>query len=195
MILRPIWTEAAVATLKRLWGEGLSTRLIAEQIPGATRNAIIGKAHRLKLPAHRPVRECAEPRPISRSRQNPGAMMARIKARAEAANRQHRANSEKPHGNKGRLSSTVIRRLASERNRPRILPVPRIEEGGGTDVSHIVGIGLMELTTHTCRWPVGDATGEHQQFCGCEPAVGSPYCPAHSVRAFWRPAEKLEAAE
>ncbi len=59
------WTEDRVTTLKKLWAEGLSASQIAKQLGGVTRNAVIGKVHRLGLagratpsrPAKRPVRQ------------------------------------------------------------------------------------------------------------------------------------------
>src|SRR5262245_18279279 len=63
------WTDERVATLRKLWTEGLSASQIAKQLGGVTRNAVIGKVHRLGLagratpsrPAKRPVRT-ARPR-------------------------------------------------------------------------------------------------------------------------------------
>jgi len=43
------WTDDRVALLKRLWGEGKTAAEIAKELGGVTRNAVIGKAHRLKL--------------------------------------------------------------------------------------------------------------------------------------------------
>ena len=43
------WTEDGVAALKQLWLEGLSASQIAKQLGGVTRNAVIGKVHRLGL--------------------------------------------------------------------------------------------------------------------------------------------------
>lgn len=43
------WTDERVSLLKRLWGEGHTAAEIATQLGGVTRNAVIGKAHRLKL--------------------------------------------------------------------------------------------------------------------------------------------------
>lgn len=43
------WTDERVALLKRLWGEGKTAAEIASELGGVTRNAVIGKAHRLKL--------------------------------------------------------------------------------------------------------------------------------------------------
>jgi GcrA cell cycle regulator len=43
------WTEERVETLKKLWLDGLSASQIAKQLGGVTRNAVIGKVHRLGL--------------------------------------------------------------------------------------------------------------------------------------------------
>lgn len=43
------WTDDRVALLKKLWGEGKTAAEIAKELGGVTRNAVIGKAHRLKL--------------------------------------------------------------------------------------------------------------------------------------------------
>jgi len=43
------WTDDRVATLTKLWADGLSASQIAKQLGGVTRNAVIGKVHRLGL--------------------------------------------------------------------------------------------------------------------------------------------------
>ncbi len=43
------WTDERVSLLKKLWGEGRTAAEIAKELGGVTRNAVIGKAHRLKL--------------------------------------------------------------------------------------------------------------------------------------------------
>ena len=45
------WTDEKVAKLKELWGKGNTASQIAEIIGGISRNAVIGKAHRLNLSA------------------------------------------------------------------------------------------------------------------------------------------------
>ena len=60
------WTPERVDSLVRLWSDGLSARQIADKLGGVTRNAVIGKAHRLNLqrgsPAPEPVPEPPPPR-------------------------------------------------------------------------------------------------------------------------------------
>jgi GcrA cell cycle regulator len=59
------WTQERVEILTRLWAEGLSARQIAAKLGGVTRNAVIGKAHRLNLQRGAPVPEPKpEPEPI-----------------------------------------------------------------------------------------------------------------------------------
>ena len=48
------WTDDRVEKLKNLWAEGLSASQIAKDLGGVTRNAVIGKVHRLGLPARTP---------------------------------------------------------------------------------------------------------------------------------------------
>jgi GcrA cell cycle regulator len=44
------WTDERVEKLKKLWADGLSASQIAAQLGGVSRNAVIGKVHRLNLP-------------------------------------------------------------------------------------------------------------------------------------------------
>ncbi|MFC0307140.1 GcrA family cell cycle regulator, partial [Rhizorhabdus histidinilytica] len=45
------WTEERIDQLKRLWGQGMTASQIADELGGVSRNAVIGKAHRLGLEA------------------------------------------------------------------------------------------------------------------------------------------------
>lgn len=63
---------------------------------------------------------------------------------------------------------------------PTILPFDVEDDVGGTDVTHL--IGLMDLTEHTCKWPVS-GQGSATLFCGAHsPGRSTPYCPEHSER-------------
>ncbi|HEY4773216.1 MAG TPA: GcrA family cell cycle regulator [Xanthobacteraceae bacterium] len=57
------WTEERVARLKQLWAEGLSASRIANELGGVTRNAVIGKVHRLGLSGRAKAPSSAAPRP------------------------------------------------------------------------------------------------------------------------------------
>ena len=74
---RMSWTDERVELLKKLWSDGLSASQIATQLGGVTRNAVIGKVHRLSLsgrakpvsstPRQRKVRTAAPHRPSGRA--------------------------------------------------------------------------------------------------------------------------------
>ena len=82
------WTEEKVAKLKELWGKGNTASQIAEIIGGISRNAVIGKAHRLNL-------------------------SAKIKTRAAATNKSFEDSSEEKslrtkRGRKSKFKSLII---------------------------------------------------------------------------------------
>lgn len=70
----PFWSPEEDIKLRKLWGDGLSAALCSEELPGRSRNAIVGRVYRLRLPS-RPTVECnkrfwlprpkKEPRPRS----------------------------------------------------------------------------------------------------------------------------------
>lgn len=151
------WTDQQIETLKTLWREGLSAADIAMALGnGATRSAVIGKAHRLKLTGRTP-------------RVNP-----------LAGKRKGTGNPGQPR------TTGVRKRRAWGQSRAvaglsPVLPAPfEGEPDDGIDVTRLIGI--ESLNDHVCRWPV---TGEGAQtlFCGaCSPGA-SPYCSEHHARA------------
>src|ERR1044072_9711300 len=56
------WTEERVEMLKKLWSDGLSPSQIAAELGGITRNAVIGKVHRLGLSGRAKAPSSAAPR-------------------------------------------------------------------------------------------------------------------------------------
>ena len=79
------WTDDRVDELKKLWAEGLSASQIAKQLGGVTRNAVIGKVHRLGLSGRatpsRPARRPAAAPTRTRAPSQPA--KPRVTARAE----------------------------------------------------------------------------------------------------------------
>lgn len=140
------WSPEAVQHLSNMWKEGRPAGEIANAL-GVTRNAVIGKVHRLKLAPRQPVVPKAA----------------------------------KAHGNRNQPKVQAI--VANAAARQSLKPAPMDDETDvGVDVSKRVG--LLDLTNHTCRWPVGPDTGSKQMFCGCYALVeAGPYCAVHSARA------------
>lgn len=73
--MRTHWTDDRTDVLKRLWAEGKSAQVIADEIGDVTRNAVVGKAHRLGL--------SARPSPIKRKKPKPRAYSGGSHAKCE----------------------------------------------------------------------------------------------------------------
>lgn len=152
------WTPEAVEALKGHWSSGLScSQIAAEMGQGLTRNSVIGKVTRLKLPKRGKV--------------------GHHTTRAQRTDARMQREPVKPHGNKGQPKVNAIVRRALMPSKP--LPAAEVVRNS---------LGLLELTNHTCRWPVGEASGSQQQFCGayCSLNDGQPYCERHTAKAEYR---------
>lgn len=166
------WTDERVEKLKKLWSEGLSASQIAAQLGGVSRNAVIGKVHRLSLPGRakaggttttaRPKRATSAPRAPNYA--------ARAVTRTVA----------RPAGATV-LKEEVVVDLAVEPDVAReaniVVPMSRCLE-------------LTQLTERTCKWPIGDPLKEEFHFCGNDSPESSPYCSYHARLAYQPSAER-----
>jgi GcrA cell cycle regulator len=155
------WTDERVETLKKLWGEGLSASQIATEIGGGiTRNAVIGKVHRLGL-SGRGKAKAAPP--------------ARPKAKAAPA-----PSAPAPAPRPAAIVAPPPAALAIEAA-PEPAPVAVADEVG-LPLSERVTI--MDLRESMCRWPMGDPTKPEFRFCGARSVTGLPYCSHHAQVAY-----------
>lgn len=163
------WNDERVNTLKKLWAEGHSASQIAKQLGGVTRNAVIGKVHRLGLSGRatpsRPVK-----RPPRLARPKPR-FLADGTAAATAA-----APTAAP-------PSLPVPALAIERS-AGIKPLPPLLVDGTPAT-------ILTLRDTMCKWPIGDPADPKFAFCGRKSDCG-PYCAEHAAVAF-QPARKREA--
>ncbi len=153
------WTEERIAELKRLWSEGFSASQIAERLGGITRNAVIGKAHRLHLPSRpSPIqRQMGERRQRTRPAVRPAAMRV---APVEAV----RAAPPPP---------AVVAKAVQPS------PAPKSFRSGPIDYS-----SALTLSDRHCHWPIGHPNEPGFHFCGAPAAPGRPYCSAHCQLAY-----------
>jgi GcrA cell cycle regulator len=175
------WTDERVDKLKELWAEGMRASQIAKVMGGVTRNAVIGKVHRLGLSNRGPGPE--EGRPAE-----PAAAAAKPAAPAVAAP----APEPAPAPAEEALPAPVARRTPPairDATQPRApgAPTPE-EEAARATLAEIEKfarrITLLELTERTCKWPIGDPTDEDFAFCGLACVPGKPYCQHHVAVAF-----------
>ncbi len=154
------WTEDRVERLKQLWAEGLSASRIAAELGGITRNAVIGKVHRLGLSGRVKSSSGGQPRP-----------------RRPRAERPQRSSTPATAGN------TALKIDPKERPRPVAEPVP-LEE---LVIPISERATILSLTETTCKWPIGDPGHPDFHFCGRKADTGIPYC-AHHARIAYQPA-------
>ncbi len=186
------WTDERVELLKKMWAEGQSASQIAKELGGVTRNAVIGKVHRLGLsnrsgaapasaapakpepkPAPKPEPKAAEPKPAK-----PAAKP--VPKAAEPAEEP----AERP------TNVTPLRKQIIPAGQP-LPPQPSANEISPEALAKVNEIEkkakkltLLELTERTCKWPVGDPATEDFWFCGLPVQQGKPYCEAHVGVAF-----------
>ena len=97
------WTDERVELLKKLWADGLSASQIAAELGGITRNAVIGKVHRLGLSGRAKSPSSAAPRPRKARTVRPHAAGV-----AAADARQHRARPTTTTSSRSRSCSRII---------------------------------------------------------------------------------------
>ena len=185
------WTDERVETLKRMWAEGQSASQIAKELGGVTRNAVIGKVHRLGLSnrnddateAAAPVAEvkaapAPEPKPAPAAKAAPEPKPAPApepkpapEPEAEAAPQFQPRRPVVPAGQP--LPPVPTNEISPE----TLASVREIEKKSRK-------LSLMELTERTCKWPIGDPATDKFWFCGMPSQPGKPYCETHVSVAF-----------
>ena len=151
------WNDERVETLKKLWSEGLSASQIAGRIGGVTRNAVIGKVHRLGLSGRAPTSRTATARP-----------RPRISA--------PRRTAQKPRF--AAVGNVAIRSTFSLEAEPYVSTYEEIE------IPMAERKSLLDLTEASCRWPINDPQHADFHFCNRSKVAGLPYCEHHARRAF-----------
>jgi GcrA cell cycle regulator len=191
------WTDERVELLKKMWTEGQSASQIAKELGGVTRNAVIGKVHRLGL-SNRAGASAAPSAPAASAtkpvaKDKPAAPSAPKAARPEpkaAAKEKPAANAESPAVETDAIPMSAARRAIIPAGQP-LPPQPSANEVSPEALAKVSEVEktakkltLMELTEKTCKWPVGDPATDNFWFCGLPVQQGKPYCEAHVGVAF-----------
>ena len=171
------WTDERVELLKKMWGEGQSASQIAKELGGVTRNAVIGKVHRLGL--------------SNRSGGGGTSKSVKEKAAKPAAKAKAAPKAEAQPAPEAEKKPVIpVRRQIIPAGQP-LPPQPSANEISPEALASVrevekkaKKISLMELTERTCKWPIGDPATDEFWFCGLAVKPGKPYCEAHVGVAF-----------
>jgi len=197
------WTDERIATLKKMWEGGATASQIADELGGVSRNAVIGKAHRLGLKAR--------PSPVKPNEDKPEPK----KAAAAPAPAAPRAAVKKPLPPRPQPVAEPRAAPASEipsqplpnptQAMPRVVSVGPggfLRQGPGDQQAPIPPApprrlvpakpspeiadktSLLDLSDRVCRWPMGHPGEADFHFCGEAVNPGFPYCVEHCGRAY-----------
>jgi GcrA cell cycle regulator len=184
------WTDERVENLKKMWTEGKSASQIAKELGGVTRNAVIGKVHRLGLSNRNGGGpDAAGAPPAEEPAAAPAPAAAEVPEPALAEGRVEPAPTPEP-ANVSDAPVAPPRRQIVPAGQP-LPPQPSANEISPEALASVrevekraLKLSLMELTERTCKWPVGDPATDDFWFCGLPVQQGKPYCEAHVGVAF-----------
>ena len=197
------WTEERIERLKAMWAQGATASQIADELGGVSRNAVIGKAHRLGLEArpspvkpgdekeHRAPAASAAPAPKPAPAERPAPRAAAVApAAAESAAAPSQPAARTPQRSQQELQyrsigpGGFIRQGPGDQQAPippapprRLVPAKRSPEVADKT-------SLLDLNDRICKWPMGHPGEPDFHFCGQASNPGFPYCVEHCGVAY-----------
>jgi GcrA cell cycle regulator len=202
------WTDERIAKLKEMWEGGATASQIADDLGGVSRNAVIGKAHRLGLKARpSPVKEKEKPAPTPAAVVRPAPRPAPEPTRAAPAPTPAPASAQAAPTERTQLNADIPSQPIPGRQpeMPRIVSVGPggfLRQGPGDQQPPIPAApprrlvpakpspeiadktSLLDLNERICRWPMGHPGEPDFHFCGEAVNPGFPYCVEHCGRAY-----------
>jgi GcrA cell cycle regulator len=188
------WTDERIDQLKRMWEQGMTASQIAEELGGVSRNAVIGKAHRLGLQSRpSPVKPNDDPAPVTERPAPVAAPAATPSASAPAPAPAAPFHSAPAAAEPAQPPQPVVRSVGpggfvrqgpGEQQSPippapprRLVPArPSADMAGKTT--------LLDLNDKICKWPLGHPGEPDFHFCGKPINPGFPYCLDHCSVAY-----------
>ena len=199
------WTDERIERLKTMWTQGSTASQIAEELGGVSRNAVIGKAHRLGLesrpspvkageekekkakpaPAPRAAKPAAAPKPIPASAE-PRESAADTPRQAPAAGASMQV--KQADGTTIQYRSVgpggFIRQGPGDTQAPIPPAPPRRLVPAKPSAEVADKTSLLDLNDRVCRWPMGHPGEPDFHFCGKSANPGYPYCVDHCGVAY-----------
>ena len=202
------WTPEKEKKLRELWTKGYTASQIAGMIEGTTRNAVIGKIHRLGLSNRGNASQ--KDRHLGSNKESKTNQKFRKKTTLEKfssadLNQKINVENEKKIPPK-RIKKDSLNAPPQSTSKPIIFtanhplpPQPSTSEISEETLKNVKSLekkskklSLMELTERTCKWPIGDPATEKFWFCGHVAEPGKPYCETHIEIAFQPVASRRE---
>ncbi|HET9639285.1 MAG TPA: GcrA family cell cycle regulator [Allosphingosinicella sp.] len=190
------WTDERIDRLKELWSQGMTASHIADELGGVSRNAVIGKAHRLGLQSRpSPVKPNEAPGETAPSPFEPEAEAEADSTEAEPEASRTEAEAEPaaapdpvPAPPQPQIRSIgpggFVRQAPGEQQSP-IPPAPPRRLVPAKPSPEIADkTSLLDLNEKICKWPIGHPGEPDFHFCGAQANPGFPYCVEHCGVAY-----------
>ncbi|WP_332818579.1 GcrA family cell cycle regulator [Sphingopyxis sp.] len=206
------WTDERIESLRNMWEKGLTASQIADELGGVSRNAVIGKAHRLGLKSRpSPVKAAEKAKPVKAAAPAAPKPAAPVSAPRAAAPVAPRPAAAAPKPEPKATADGTSEAEAAPDDAPRKADAPRIvsigpggfiRQGPGDQQAPIPPAPprrlvpakpspeiadkttLLDLNDRICRWPMGHPGEPDFHFCGEAVNPGFPYCVEHCGRAY-----------
>ncbi|MDR6114977.1 MULTISPECIES: GcrA family cell cycle regulator [unclassified Sphingomonas] len=190
------WTDERIDTLRTMWEAGQTASQIAEALGGVSRNAVIGKAHRLGLQARpspvkanepaAPVAEAPEPVPAAPPpAPEPEPEPVRAEPAAPAAPEPAAEPTREPQPILRSVGPGGFVRQSPGEQQPPPSPAPPRRLVPAKPSAEIAGkTSLLDLNDRICKWPIGHPGEPDFHFCGEKVNPGFPYCVEHCGHAY-----------
>ncbi|MGF7170286.1 GcrA cell cycle regulator [Sphingobium xanthum] len=208
------WTDERIEQLRQMWERGMTASQIADELGGVSRNAVIGKAHRLGLQARpspvkateasakpaatpaarktpapaKPDNSASDEPRIAKPQPKPAAAPAEPRPAPAPQTASSSTESAAPAAPQPRIVSVgpggFLRQGPGEMQQP-IPPAPPRRLVPAKPSAEIAGkTSLLDLNEKICKWPLGHPGEPDFHFCGEKVNPGFPYCVEHCGRAY-----------
>ena len=175
------WTDKKIEKLKKLWEKGLSTAEIGKKLD-FSKNAIVGKVHRLGLSNRSSPIKSSKPK-VKKEEVVTPVLTQKVETKVEV---------------KKVVKSTSVQEKSLKKE---VQPVVKNESL--VNISKVslknkktsAGLSLLELTSDLCCWPIDDINSENFHFCGKKVFKNKPYCLEHCAIAYTTSATALDEQE
>lgn len=190
------WTDERIDTLRTMWEAGQTASQIAEALGGVSRNAVIGKAHRLGLqarpspvkanePAPAPEPVVAAPPPPPPPAPEPEPEPVRAAPEVEDEPEVEAAPVREPQPILRSVGPGGFVRQSPGEQQPPPSPAPPRRLVPAKPSPEIAGkTSLLDLNDRICKWPIGHPGEPDFHFCGDKVNPGFPYCVEHCGHAY-----------
>lgn len=183
------WTDERVDVLRTMWLGGSSASQIAAVLGDVTRNAVIGKVHRLGLSGRGKPTSTATPRTRKPRAASPSGGARTTRRPTSRGSAGVNVGMGASVGGGMAVGATALKPSEDVQQQFEQAPVTR----GRADLT-LVGdspqLTIQELKEDTCRWPVGDPLQDDFHFCGRSALDAQPYCEYHCGVAFQAPSDR-----